>query len=94
MRVLMVLTVLLVSGCATGVRSDLSGDQMKNGSPIRFERIGSLTSEDLSEALRCRPNQVNLCSGGYGRDSCRCHFVNDAEVRIRQIVGQRRASGT
>jgi len=93
MKLLFVLTGLLISGCATDVGRTMYGGQMKNGSPIRFERLGSMTSEDISTGRQCGLDRVSLCTTTSSHESCRCIFAHDAERRIRQVVGQRRGPG-
>ena len=90
MKVLFVSICLLLSGCATGVSSLASGDQSKNGSPMRFERLGSMTSEDISTTRQCPGNKVKVCTTSSSLEDCSCMFVRDAEFRTQPVLSQRR----
>jgi len=89
MRVLFVLVGLLISGCATDFDRTLAGSHTKSGGPIRFERLGALTSEDISSRTRCGAKQVSWCVTSDPRENCQCIFVRQAEDKVRQVLGQR-----
>lgn len=90
MRVLLVVIGLLISGCATDVGRTMSGDQTKNGGPIRLERLGTVTSVDITTGPRCRPSQVNWCTLRGGKENCQCLHIRAAEEKVRRMVGQAR----
>ncbi len=93
MKVLFVFVCVFVSGCATGITSSVSGDQTKNGGPMRFERLGAMTSEDISPRRQCGMRQVSMCTTSDSREVCDCLSVKDAEFRVRQVVRQHRGPG-
>jgi hypothetical protein len=90
MKVLIVCICFLVTGCATGVSSLTSGDQSKNGSPMRFERLGSMTSEDIATGRHCPGNMVKVCTTSSRFEDCDCMFVRDAEFRTQPVARQHR----
>ena len=91
MRVLFVLVGLLISGCATDFGRTVSGSHTKSGGPIRFERLGTLTSEDISTRTRCGAKQVSWCVTSDPRETCQCVFVREAEDKVRQVLGDRKS---
>ena len=100
MKMLLVFIVLLLAGCATGFTgaaigaSSQSNDPVKNGSPGQFERLGVLTSKDVSTRRQCGSRQVSVCSTSEPNEPCQCMAVNDAESRLRHAVHQHRAHGS
>ncbi len=92
MKVLFVFICVLISGCATGVTGATSGDQSKNAGPMRFERLGSITSEDISASRQCRSDMVKVCTTSSGFEDCDCMIVRDAEFRIQTVMRQRQNS--
>ena len=93
MKILFVVVCLLMSGCATGVASSTSGDQSKNGAPMRFERLGAMTSEYLSASRQCRSTQVRVCTTSDTRKDCGCMFVDVVQRRVQSVVRQQRRNG-
>ena len=93
MKALIVVVCLLMSGCATDVASLISGDQSKNGAPMRFERLGAMTSEDISASRQCRSTQIKVCTTSGAREDCGCMFVDDVQCRVQSVVGQQRRNG-
>jgi hypothetical protein len=93
MKVLGVLFGLLITGCATDSGSTLSGSHAKNGRPLRYEIRRAMSSHDNSNVPQCGSKQVNVCTDRPHRKVCRCLSVYEAEVRMRQMLGQRGGPG-
>ena len=89
MKMLLVIAGLLICGCAMNAERTISGVQTKNGGPIRFERMGTITTEDMQDRRQCGMNQVSWCSGN---NNCQCLFIHEAENRARQMA-RRHAGG-
>ena len=100
MKVLSVFVFLLLSGCAAGftsvntAESLQTSDTVKYASLVQFERLGALTSNDISTRRQCGSRQVRVCSTSDANASCQCMAVNDAETRLRQMVRQHRGHGS
>lgn len=86
MRLTAVIIFLAMAGCATGPDSDLSGRYIKNGGPVRYERLGSVTDTNLGDQTRCLSKQVMWCAGG--EESCKCMYVHQAEDRLRRLTSR------
>lgn len=93
MKALLIVIFLSMSGCATGIDSLMSGEQSKNSGPMRFERLGTLTSEDVSAARQCRITQIKVCTTDDAREDCGCMFVDDVQRRVQSLVRQRPRNG-
>ena len=88
MRLISVMVLLLVSGCASSPDYDLSGKQSKNGTPVRYERLGSVTSLDVPTDLKCNSRQVRWCNVVGSWKKCGCVYIHDAEEKVRRMAGQ------
>jgi hypothetical protein len=93
MKALFVVVCLLMTGCATGVTSYTAGDESKNGAPVRFERLGTMTSEDISASRQCRSTQVKVCTMSDAREDCGCMFIDDVQRRVQSVVRRQRRNG-
>lgn len=90
MKAWFVVVCLSMSGCAAGVTSLATGDQSKNGTPMQFERLGALTSEDISASRQCRSTQIKVCTTSDAREDCGCMFFDDVQRRVQSLPGQQR----
>jgi len=93
MKVLFVFICVLISGCVTGFTSATSGDQSKNGGPMRFERLGALTSQELSTGRQCHSSQVKVCTTSDPREDCGCMSIDAAQRQVQPVVRRHRSDG-
>jgi hypothetical protein len=90
MRVFLVITFLLVSGCASDAGGGISGKQSKNSGPVRYERLGAVTSIGVPDGLQCGTNKMKWCSVESRKESCQCLYIHQAEDKVRRMAGQLR----
>jgi len=93
MKALLIVVCLLTSGCATGIASLTSGEHSKNGGPMRFERLGAMTSEDISAVRQCRKTQIKVCTTSGVAEDCGCMFVDDVQRRVQSLARQNPRNG-
>ncbi len=87
MRILSVIIVLFVSGCATDSGGEISGKQLKNGGPVRYERLGTVTSVDMLAELHCGDKRVQWCAVRGRQQACRCMNIHQAQDQVRRMTG-------
>jgi hypothetical protein len=88
MRLILMLSAVLFAGCAFVTPPAVSGSQMKNGGPIRVERLGTTMFINTSDELTCGDDYVSWCTGSRSRKSCQCLTIHEAEQRARRTLGQ------
>jgi len=93
MRIYPVLICLVISGCATDTGRPLFGAHGKNGNPVRYERLGSITDQDVSTGPQCGSKQVSWCTERRERQNCQCLNVHEAEEKVRRMTAQFRGPG-
>ena len=85
-RLTMLMALLAMAGC--GTNSGFAGKQMKNGGPVRIERLGTMTTSDFVAEERCNSKQILWCTTRSGAKSCQCVYTKQAEDRVRRITSQ------
>ena len=88
MRVFLVIIILLVTGCATDSGGEISGKQLKNGGPVRYERLGTVTRIDTPTELQCGEKRVKWCGVRGKEQSCQCLHIHRAQDQVRRMMGQ------
>lgn len=86
MRLTMLMALLAMAGC--GTNSGFAGKQMKNGGPVRIERLGTMTTSDFVDERSCNSKQILWCTTRSGAQSCQCVYTKQAEDRVRRMTGQ------
>lgn len=91
MRSTLLLTVLLMGGCATSAPESMTGMHAKNAGPIRIERLGTMTYDRVIEEGHCGKDRVSWCaaSGRQKPSSCQCLSIREAEMRATRMLRQR-----
>lgn len=85
-RMTILIVLLAMAGC--GSNSGLAGKESKHGTPVRIERLGTMTTAELVEERSCHPKQIHWCANRAGRQQCECVFPKRVENRVRRLTGQ------
>ena len=91
-RVMLSVVLLLVYACASGP-GELAGKSAKTGEPVRFERLGAVTSTNVPIEATCGHTEVKWCSTRNGTRSCYCAKRYRTQDKIRRMAGQLRNQG-
>lgn len=86
MRALTVMSMLLLSACAAGGRDSATRADPYPQTPIRYDRLGTITTQDMSDLDACGDNQVNWCNGSRARKSCTCLSIREVERRTEKAI--------
>ena len=91
MRLVAVMVIMVMAGCASNGTDVPLGKHSKNGGPVRVERMGSMTALASFKAGSCHAEQVLLCRGESEDGDCRCVTIYDAERRLEIMTHDRPA---
>ena len=94
MRLIVVFAVMVLTGCVSSGSVAPAGMHAKNGSPVRVERLGTMTTLSPVKGPACHSEQVLLCRGDIGRGDCRCVFIQEAERSLERVTRRQRAFRT
>lgn len=83
MRALTLSSMLLLTACATG---DLGLATTGAQEAVQYERLGTLTTQDVSEIGACNAEQVSWCTGSRLRKSCKCLSIREVESRAQRAI--------
>ena len=87
-----VVTLLMVSACASGP-DEFVGRSAKNGAPVRFERLGAVTSTNVPVEATCDSKELKWCSTRNGKRACYCAKRFRTQDQLRRLARQMRNQG-
>ena len=89
MRILVFVTIMLISACASNAPGNLQGNNGKADRTVVYKHLDADSNYILTDSFQCRINsvlvsscpRVLVCSMGQGKSDCRCQMINDVEDR-------------
>lgn len=88
MRNLILVTIMLISACASNASGKLAGNGGKADRTVVDKNLEADLNYIVPDVYQCRSNSVLVCSVGQEKPDCRCLMFNDANTREVQMLSR------
>jgi hypothetical protein len=87
MRILVFVTFMLISGCASSTARSTDGSQGTASWTESDQHVIEEANYIQSDPTECRSGTVLLCSVRGGDADCECVRIDDANARAERVLG-------